>query len=315
MFSDGAWQGTVADARFLPWPRELDAERLTQLFRRLVLRTLVRRKRLSESTAERLLGWEHSGFSVFLGDPITPWNHESRQRLARYLVKAPLSLERIQYEEATSTVVYGAGKGGQRRELGALDFLAEISVAVPNRGQHLVSPWGRHSNRARGVRRKALAALADGSPAAVGGASPAGDESDPGLVQKRKALRMAWAALLRKVWNVDALACPRCASAMKVVAAITEPAVIERILKHRGLFDRPRAPSVHVCPSPPTGRHDQTLLAFPPTTSRGQSPLPQAACPATEDQNWPVDPTFADTTDGQDAQLEEWAVDPPFAED
>ena len=49
MFSPGAWDSTAADAVFLPGPADLDAARLTQLFRRLVLKMLVRRQRLSAS--------------------------------------------------------------------------------------------------------------------------------------------------------------------------------------------------------------------------------------------------------------------------
>jgi hypothetical protein len=37
---------------------------------------------------------------------------------------------------------------------------------------------------------------------------------------------------LRRVYEVDPLICPRCASTMRVVAFITEPAQIKRILDH-----------------------------------------------------------------------------------
>ena len=59
--------------------------------------------------------------------------------------------------------------------------------------------------------------------------------------------RQAWARLIRKVFEVDPLLCPRCQVEMAVVAWITEPAVIDRILAHRrsrGLVSpfEPRAP-------------------------------------------------------------------------
>ena len=41
-----------------------------------------------------------------------------------------------------------------------------------------------------------------------------------------------WARLLRKVYEVDPLACPRCSATMRVIAVITAPAVIDRILRH-----------------------------------------------------------------------------------
>jgi hypothetical protein len=42
---------------------------------------------------------------------------------------------------------------------------------------------------------------------------------------------MRWAALLQRVFEVDALRCPRCTSTMRLIAAIEDPAVAERILE------------------------------------------------------------------------------------
>jgi hypothetical protein len=41
---------------------------------------------------------------------------------------------------------------------------------------------------------------------------------------------MRWAALLQRVFEVDALRCPLCGSTMRLIAAIEDPAVAERIL-------------------------------------------------------------------------------------
>jgi ketopantoate hydroxymethyltransferase len=46
---------------------------------------------------------------------------------------------------------------------------------------------------------------------------------------------MDWATLLHRVWDVDALKCPRCEGPMKFIATITDRAVIVRILAHLGL--------------------------------------------------------------------------------
>ncbi len=50
-----------------------------------------------------------------------------------------------------------------------------------------------------------------------------------------RALRMDSATLLHRVWDVDALKCPRCEGPMKFIATITDRAVIVRILTHLGL--------------------------------------------------------------------------------
>ena len=49
---------------------------------------------------------------------------------------------------------------------------------------------------------------------------------------RRPGPRIDGATLLHRVWNVDALKCPRCEGAMKFIATITGRAVIVRILTH-----------------------------------------------------------------------------------
>ena len=44
--------------------------------------------------------------------------------------------------------------------------------------------------------------------------------------------RASWVRLLRKVMEVDPLCCARCGAEMKVIAVITAPALIDRLLKH-----------------------------------------------------------------------------------
>jgi hypothetical protein len=40
---------------------------------------------------------------------------------------------------------------------------------------------------------------------------------------------------------MDPLVCPRCGGELKIIALIEEPAVVERILKHLGLWREPAA--------------------------------------------------------------------------
>jgi len=51
--------------------------------------------------------------------------------------------------------------------------------------------------------------------------------------------RTPWATLLRRVFDVDALACPRCLTPMVVLAFITDPQALARILGHLGLPTSP----------------------------------------------------------------------------
>ena len=56
-----------------------------------------------------------------------------------------------------------------------------------------------------------------------------------------------WAEMIRKVYEVDPLICPRCGGRMKVIAFLTEYAVVDRIIRHLELtFAAEKPPPYHV---------------------------------------------------------------------
>ena len=98
--------------------------------------------------------------------------------------------------------------------------------------------YGTYSNAVRGQRfiRPPKNELTDNS-------SP-NTADEPALSPARKAaLRRRWADLIRRVFEVDPLVCDRCGGQLRVIAFITQPRVIRKILdhlkKHKG---RNRAP-------------------------------------------------------------------------
>ena len=48
-------------------------------------------------------------------------------------------------------------------------------------------------------------------------------------------VRMSWARLLKRVFELDLEHCPNCGGELKIIAAILEASVIEPILTHPGL--------------------------------------------------------------------------------
>ena len=44
--------------------------------------------------------------------------------------------------------------------------------------------------------------------------------------------RSTWAKLIAQVYEVDPLECPRCGSPMRILAVITEPEEVRKILRH-----------------------------------------------------------------------------------
>ena len=73
-------------------------------------------------------------------------------------------------------------------------------------------------------------------------ANPA--ECDANCVHHRQVC-LSWAKLLKRVFEIDMEHCRNCAGELKIIAAILEQPVIEKILTHLGLQARapPRAPA------------------------------------------------------------------------
>ena len=55
----------------------------------------------------KMLGWRHSdGFSVHNQVRIAAEDREGRMKLAGYMIRTPMSLEKMTYDAATGTVIY-----------------------------------------------------------------------------------------------------------------------------------------------------------------------------------------------------------------
>jgi hypothetical protein len=57
----------------------------------------------------------------------------------------------------------------------------------------------------------------------------------------------AWAALMRRAFGIDVLACPRCGGRLRLIATLEDPAVVATILAHLGWPPPAEAPG----PAPP----------------------------------------------------------------
>jgi hypothetical protein len=56
--------------------------------------------------------------------------------------------------------------------------------------------------------------------------------------QPRRTPSAKWRELIKKVWEADPLLCPKCHNEMRIVSLIDDPEVIERILRHLGLWEQ-----------------------------------------------------------------------------
>jgi hypothetical protein len=117
----------------------------------------------------------------------------------------------------------------------ALDWVHAVTRQIPDSRQHMVRYQGAYANRVRKLYR--VEEVEPGGPGAGEGVLEQGrvgvGESEEQVSELAGQRRRSWARLLRRIYEVDPLVCPRCAGELKIVSVITDPVVIDEILAHR----------------------------------------------------------------------------------
>jgi hypothetical protein len=233
--SRGGWDGE-GKWHAVPYVDEKAAE---LLFREKVISLLAGEDLLGSDRLELLDSWKsgHTGFSAHNRVTLSPGDGAGLERLARYLLRAPVSLERLELDG--SVVHYRHKRATKRRgeSFDAQDFLARLLQHIPAPRLHLVRYYGHYANAARAKRRKRVeeAVASEGSESARSEAMPCSAE--------RRRLRRGWAQLIRRVYEVDPLLCP-CGATMRILSFLTDPPVVRQILRHleSQSAERPRGP-------------------------------------------------------------------------
>ncbi len=140
LVSRGGWS---AERDWLP-VAFVDEHAAELLFRHKVIRLLQDEGLLTRERTELLLSWRHTGFSVHNRVRVEPEDRLAMERLARYIMRPPISLERMAWD-GVGEVQYRRKAGHERSELlerevrsfDAAEFLARV-IIVPEPRRHLV---------------------------------------------------------------------------------------------------------------------------------------------------------------------------------
>jgi hypothetical protein len=155
------------------------------------------------------------------------------------MMRPPVSLARLKLLPGSDEVLHHPKAGGddpgpaKPERIDALEYVARVLAQIPPPRKHLAY-HGFYSNAARGKRCRDQTACVRC------------ESAEPASPPTAAAARKRWADLLRRVYEVDPLVCPRCAATMRVVGFITQPDTIKRILDHLR-----RPPQARPRPSPP----------------------------------------------------------------
>jgi hypothetical protein len=180
-----------------------------------VFALLLDEHKINDEIAASMRGWKHSGFSADTSVRIERGDKAGMQRLIEYVARCPLSLSRMISLTKNGKILYRAShancvpfpisgddalmKGIPRNfeSFDPLDFLAAVTQHIPDKGNHTINYFGWYSNKKRGMQQKKMpkAQQATGM-----------DKPD---TTYRRTCRLKWAALIRCVFEVDPLKCPK----------------------------------------------------------------------------------------------------------
>ena len=111
-----------------------------------------------------------------------------------------------------------------------IEFLEKLAAIIPRPGVNLLLYHGSQVVSYGRPAPDSNARQLEASPRAVGTSGA-----------------WTWAALMRRVFDLDALACPRCGGRLRVIATVQDSVVARTILAHLGLALSPEPPG----PAPP----------------------------------------------------------------
>jgi hypothetical protein len=204
--------------------------------------------------ARELLCCDIDGFSLHAAVRVEAHERKRLEQLCRYITRPALSDERVQLNAAGQVELKLKTPwrdGTTHLVMSPLEFMQRLAALVPRPRLHLIR---FHGVLAPNAKLRSLV-VPQGPPAQAQPATEAAaasGECEVDTLQARPG-RISWARLLKRVFDIDMQHCPNCGGGeLKIIAAILERPVIEKILSHLGLDPQP----------PPKGRAREAGLHF-----------------------------------------------------
>jgi hypothetical protein len=116
--------------------KPIDNKYLTRQFADYVFQALLEEELIEQDTVDSIKAWEHSGFQVFVGDPIASNNTDARRFIARYLKKSSINSTSLELITIDTNPIVRVNKITddtiQTRDFDPLSFLAALSSHIPD---------------------------------------------------------------------------------------------------------------------------------------------------------------------------------------
>ena len=181
------------------------------------------------------------GFSLHAAVRCGADDRQALEQLCRTITRPALANERVQTNAAGQVVLKLKTPwrdGTTHLVMSPLEFMQRLAALVPRPRLHLIR---FHGVLAPNAKLRAQIVPQDPEPPAQA-VQPAECEAN---CAHHRPMRLSWAKLLKRVFEIDMEHCPNCGGELKIIAANLEQPVIEKILTHLGLQARapPRAPA------------------------------------------------------------------------
>ena len=153
-------EGIFTDSgHFVPVP-DVIMQRAEEFWQERVFALLLDEHKINDEIAGSMCGWKHSGFSADNSVRIETGDKGGIQRLIEYIARSPFSLSRMVSVTDDGKILYRAShancvpfplSGDKTRMAGVprnfevfepLDFLAEATQHIPDKGDHQIKYYG-----------------------------------------------------------------------------------------------------------------------------------------------------------------------------
>ena len=190
------------------------------------------------STADR------DGFALNAAVSCQPYQRARLERLCRYVTRPAICLDRL-IVRADGKIQYELKNpfrnGTTHMLFSPLDFLSKLAALVPRPRHNFVRYHGVFAPNAK-LRKLII---------------PKSTKRVKGKVDSRKhksveeaaselIAPLSWAQRLKRVFNIDITLCPLCGGTMRVIADITDPDIIQKILDHIKAQPPPNQPATAI---------------------------------------------------------------------
>jgi hypothetical protein len=171
------------------------------------------------------------GFDLHAGVAV-PGHRARLERLCRYVLRPPVTGDRLSVAGDGRVVLHLRhpwADGTTHLAFEPTALLERLAVLVPRPRINLLLYYGVLAPRAAWRAEVVGRAGAGVEPSGAAVAPEVGAPAAGGPAARR------WAALMRRAFDVDVLACPRCGGRLRLLALLEAGAVTARILGHLGL--------------------------------------------------------------------------------